>query len=515
MPFALVGGATGMIGDPKDSGERRAQLARRGEELGGQGARADRAVPVVRGPATPRRWSTTTTGPRACRRSTSCATSASTSRSTGCWPATWCRSRLEDGISYTEFSYVLLQSMDYLNLHRDYGVTLQFGGSDQWGNITGGVELIRRADGERVHALATPLITRRGRHEVRQDRGRRPVARPGDAVAVRLLPVLAQRRGREGRRAAARLHVPRPRARSRSSRQQTAEKPFLRAGQKALAEQMTTLVHGAEETARIKAASAALFGGGALHELDVATLAAALREAGAVEVSRGDASCRPSSTCSSTTGLSKSKGEARRTVGEGGAYLNNERVHRPGARARPRPTCSAAPGWCCGGARRTSPGWRSRMSAGALRSTGSRSAPPRCSPRPCSGTSARAPATARPRLKRWRPGTGTASCPRCSATSPRSTCVRRSWAPSSPRRSPSPPPRCSAPSTPEGEVAMARGIAAAGSLMVVSSNAGSTVRGHRCHRGHVGGPRSTSPPTGPRACRSCTAPLRPGRRRWC
>ena len=68
--------------------------------------------------------------------------------------------RLEDGISYTEFSYVLLQSMDYLNLHRDYGVTLQFGGSDQWGNITGGVELIRRAAGDRVHALATPLITR-------------------------------------------------------------------------------------------------------------------------------------------------------------------------------------------------------------------------------------------------------------------------------------------------------------------------------------------------------------------
>ena len=132
------------------------------------------------------------------------------------------RTRLEDGISYTEFSYVLLQSMDYLNLHRDYGVTLQFGGSDQWGNITAGVELIRRADG-RPGARARDAAAHPGRrHEVRQDRGRRALARPGDAVAVRLLPVLAQRRGREGRRAAARLHVPRPRGDRGRSRQQTA-----------------------------------------------------------------------------------------------------------------------------------------------------------------------------------------------------------------------------------------------------------------------------------------------------
>ena len=70
------------------------------------------------------------------------------------------RSRLEAGISYTEFSYVLLQSMDFLNLYRDHGVTLQFGGSDQWGNLTGGVELIRRSDGGKAHAFATPLVTK-------------------------------------------------------------------------------------------------------------------------------------------------------------------------------------------------------------------------------------------------------------------------------------------------------------------------------------------------------------------
>ena len=106
----------------------------------------------------------------------------------------------------------------------------------------------------------------------------------------------------------------------------TAEKPFLRAGQKALAEHVTTLVHGAEETARIKAASAALFGGGDLHDLSPDTLGAALREAGTTKVT-GDL---PSVVdLLVATGLSESKGQARRTVGEGGAYLNNQRIEDP------------------------------------------------------------------------------------------------------------------------------------------------------------------------------------------
>jgi tyrosyl-tRNA synthetase len=109
---------------------------------------------------------------------------------------------------------------------------------------------------------------------------------------------------------------------------QTAEKPFLRAAQRVLAREVTTLVHGEEETARIVAASAALFGGGTLHELDAGTLAAALREAGSVQVSRSDG--LPSVVdLLVASGLSRSKGEARRTVGEGGAYLNNERVQDP------------------------------------------------------------------------------------------------------------------------------------------------------------------------------------------
>ena len=111
---------------------------------------------------------------------------------------------------------------------------------------------------------------------------------------------------------------------------QHAEKPFLRAGQRALAEHVTTLVHGAEETDRIKAASAALFGGGDLTGLSPDTLGAALREAGATTV---DASDGPPGVVDLLveTGLAKSKGEARRTIGEGGAYLNNQRVQDPEA----------------------------------------------------------------------------------------------------------------------------------------------------------------------------------------
>ncbi len=230
--------------------------------------------------------------------------------------------RLESGISYTEFSYVLLQSMDFLNLYRDHGVSLQFGGSDQWGNITGGAELIRRADGGKAHAFATPLVTKAdGTKYGKTDGGAlwldpemlSPYAfyqfwlNVEDEKVVELLKIFTFLSREEIDELAA----------------QTAEKPFLRAGQKALAQEVTTLVHGAEETERIKAASAALFGGGDLHTLSPDTLAAALREAGSTKV-EGDL---PSIVdLFVATGLSKSKGEARRTVGEGGAYLNNERI---------------------------------------------------------------------------------------------------------------------------------------------------------------------------------------------
>ena len=181
------------------------------------------------------------------------------------------RSRLEDGISYTEFSYVLLQSMDFLSLYRDHGVTLQFGGSDQWGNITAGVELIRRADGGRAHALATPLITKADGTKYGKTEGGAlwldPEMMSPYAFHQFWLNVEDEKVG-ELLRAFTFL----PRAEIEDLEQQTAEKPFLRAGQKALADAVTTLVHGEAETVQAKAAAAALFGGGDLGELDPATL---------------------------------------------------------------------------------------------------------------------------------------------------------------------------------------------------------------------------------------------------
>jgi tyrosyl-tRNA synthetase len=222
---------------------------------------------------------------------------------------------------------VLLQSLDFLNLHREHGVILQFGGSDQWGNLTSGVELIRRADGGKAHAFATPLITKADGTKYGKTEGGAlwldPEMMSPYAFYQFWLNAEDEKVGE-----LLRIFTFLSREEIEDLEAQTAEKPFLRAGQKALAEQVTTLVHGAEETARIKDASAALFGGGDLSGLSPDTLGAALREAGATQVGGGDA--MPSVVdLLVDTGLSKSKGDARRTIGEGGAYLNNVRVEDP------------------------------------------------------------------------------------------------------------------------------------------------------------------------------------------
>src|SRR5215213_1633350 len=323
VPYALVGGATGMIGDPKESGER-----------------VLNSLDVVRAWVEKVRAQIEPfllfEGPTAATMVNNYDWTASLStidflRTIGKhFPVNRMlardvvRSRLEAGISYTEFSYVLLQSMDYLNLHRDHGVTLQFGGSDQWGNLTGGVELVRRADGDRVHAFATPLITRADGTKYGKTEGGAlwldPEMLSPYAFYQFWLNVEDEKVGELLR---AFTFLGRPEIEALEA--QTAEKPFLRAGQRALAEHVTALVHGPDETARIQAASAALFGGGALADLDGNTLAAALREAGAAQVSGADG--LPTIVdLLVLSGLSGSKGEARRTVREGGAYLNNQRV---------------------------------------------------------------------------------------------------------------------------------------------------------------------------------------------
>ena len=327
-PYALVGGATGMIGDPKDSGER---------SLNSLDVVKD-WVERVRGQIEP---FLDFDGPNAATMVNNYDWTASLStidflRDVGKhFPVNRMLARdvvarrLEQGISYTEFSYVLLQSMDYLNLYRDHGVTLQFGGSDQWGNLTAGVELIRRADGGHVHAIATPLLTKSDGTKYGKTEGGAlwldPEMMSPYAFYQFWLNVEDEKVGE-----LLRVFTFLSRPEIEELEAQHAEKPFLRAGQRALAEHVTTLVHGAEETERIRDASAALFGGGDLSGLSTDTLGAALREAGATTLDASDG--LPSVVdLLVETGLAKSKGEARRTIGEGGAYLNNQRVEDPDA----------------------------------------------------------------------------------------------------------------------------------------------------------------------------------------
>ncbi|MGI8534889.1 MAG: tyrosine--tRNA ligase [Mycobacteriales bacterium] len=322
-PYALVGGATGMIGDPREVGERTLNDL---DTVKGW-------VERVRGQIEPY---LDFEGSNAATMVNNYDWTASLStidflRDVGKhFPVNRMlardvvRTRLEAGISYTEFSYVLLQSMDFLNLFREHGVTLQFGGSDQWGNLTAGVELIRRADGGKAHAIATPLMTRSDGTKYGKSEGGAlwldPEMMSPYAFHQFWLNVEDEKVGELLRVFTFLSHQE-----IEDLEAQTAEKPFLRAGQNALADAVTTDVHGAEETAQAKNAAAALFGGGDLRALSPATLAAALRETGDVSAARGTGIV----DLLVESGLAKSKGDARRTITEGGAYLNNERVTDP------------------------------------------------------------------------------------------------------------------------------------------------------------------------------------------
>jgi tyrosyl-tRNA synthetase len=327
-PYALVGGATGMIGDPKESGERVMNSAETVRDWVGRVRRqiepflsfeGDNAATMVNNLD----W-------------TASLSAIDFLRDIGKhFPVNRMlardvvRTRLEAGISYTEFSYVLLQSLDFLNLYRDHGVTLQFGGSDQWGNLTAGVELIRRTDAGKAHAIATPLMTKAdGTKYGKTDGGALwldPVLMSPYAFHQFWLNVEDEKVGE-----LLRVFTFLSRDEIEELEASHTEKPFLRLGQKALADHVTGLVHGIEETEQAKAAAAALFGGGDLTALTAATLGAALREAGVATLDR--AAGLPSVTdLFVTTGLVKSRSEARRTVSEGGAYVNNERVADPDA----------------------------------------------------------------------------------------------------------------------------------------------------------------------------------------
>jgi tyrosyl-tRNA synthetase len=231
------------------------------------------------------------------------------------------------GISYTEFSYQILQGLDFLELFRRHGCLLQTGGSDQWGNLTAGLDLIHRAEGATAHAFATPLITKAdGSKFGKTESGTvwldpdmtSPYAffqfwlNADDRDAVTYLKVFSFRSREE-------IEV---------LEKAVAERPAAREAQRGLAEELTALVHGAAQRDAVVAASRALFGRGALEELDEATLRAALSELPRVAVPppAGGGALPLLVELLADSGLCPSRSAARRAVAEGGVYLNNVRI---------------------------------------------------------------------------------------------------------------------------------------------------------------------------------------------
>jgi tyrosyl-tRNA synthetase len=319
-PLALVGGATGLIGDPKPTAERTLNSP---EVVA---AWVDR----IRGQIEPL---LDFDGPSAATIVNNLDWTAGLSaidflRDIGkhfrvnrmlAKEAVSARLNSDAGISYTEFSYQILQAMDFLELNRRYGCVLQVGGSDQWGNLTAGTDLIHRVQGTSAHALATPLVTKAdGSKFGKTETGTvwldptmtSPYAffqfwlNAEDAKVGEYLKVFTFRSQAE----IAELAVTRPQDRD---------------AQRALARDVTTLVHGEDAATRVEEASRALFGGGELRDLDAATLADAVAELPSARLPRGRT---PVLDLLVATGLAASRGAARRTLQEGGAYVNNAKV---------------------------------------------------------------------------------------------------------------------------------------------------------------------------------------------
>jgi len=332
-PIAVVGGSTGLIGDPKPTSERQLnspELVRAwSERLNAQVARYLR----FDGPAPARvvnnlEWTAPLSAleflrdigqhVRVNRMLTKEAVSA--------------RLASESGINYTEFSYQLLQALDYLHLFRTYDCLLQLGGSDQWGNITAGVDLVHRVAGVSVHALSTPLVTRADGTKYGKTEGGTVWLDPEltspyafyqfwlnveDADVIRLLGYYTFRDATERQRLAA----------------EVAAHPESREAQRALAADVTTLVHGTAAAEQVQRASAALFGREELSAVHPSVLDAALRTVPSARVAPG---ARPTiAQLLVDTGLSPSLSAARRTLVGGGVSVNNVRVADAGALLEP------------------------------------------------------------------------------------------------------------------------------------------------------------------------------------
>ena len=321
-PLALIGGSTGLVGDPRPTAERtlntRETVAEWVEKLGTQAARF-----------------LSFEGKNPARLVNNLDWTAPLSaidflRDIGKYfrvgtmlskDAVSARLNSEHGISYTEFSYQILQGYDFLELFRRYKCTLQMGGSDQWGNLTSGTDLIRKVEGESVHIMATPLITSSDGKKFGKSEGNaiwldHELTSPysfyqywlntTDADLVNRLKVFT--------------FLTRAEIETIATEHQAS--PQLRLGQKRLALEVTSLVHSAQAAQQAIDASAALFGQGDLGTLDAQTLESALAELPGTQAKLGT----PITQLLVETGLVASISAGRRAIAEGGVYLNNLKI---------------------------------------------------------------------------------------------------------------------------------------------------------------------------------------------
>ena len=325
-PLALVGGGTGLIGDPREVGERSLNSAEVVEawaqKLRGQienfldfdGENPARmvnnyewigtmtAIELLRDVGKYFRVGTMISKDVVARRLAS-----------------------DEGISYTEFSYQILQANDFLELNRRYGCTLQTGGNDQWGNLVAGADLIRKSDGKTAHVLTTPIITKADGTKFGKTSGGAIWLDPkmmspydfyqfwlqtDDADVVKMLKVFTFL----------------DRDRIEELARETEEKPYLRQAQKALAAEVTKMVHGTEAYEQALLATQAFWGSGDLREVDADTMRAASAHLPTGEVKFGEATIVDAVLA---TGLETGRQAALRTAKQGGLYLNNQKVTDP------------------------------------------------------------------------------------------------------------------------------------------------------------------------------------------
>ena len=321
-PLALVGGSTGLIGDPRPTSERTLNDRETVSEWVGYlqqqvsrflSAEGDNAVTLVNNLD----WTAPLSAIDFLREIGKHFRVGTMLKK----DAVAARLNSDAGISYTEFSYQILQGYDFLELHRQYGCVLQTGGSDQWGNLTSGTDLVHKAEGRSVHAIGTPLITNSDGTKFGKSEGNAiwldadmcsPYAmyqfwlNTDDADVIDRLKVFTFL----------------TRAEIEEYERKVADEPFRREAQRRLALEVTGIVHGAEAVTAAMDASAALFGSGDLHALDAPTLAAAIAELPHAEATA-------STTVAQAlvdTGLCASLSEARRAIAQGGVSVNNERV---------------------------------------------------------------------------------------------------------------------------------------------------------------------------------------------